>query len=343
MGAWYVWHAGRQKALGVKGKANRKAAVEAWHRLMAGTRPGGPPPAATVPEAPPCLRDLLTEFLRDREGVVKANTHGAYRDCLKPVVDALGSVAASELKPETLVRWSARQGWSDSTRHNVLGAVATAFRWAHAGGVVPVNPLAGLKRPPKASRGANAVVPADSFAKLYGAATPALRALLTLLRETGARPSELSRLTAGDVDFPNAVATLRDHKTARTTGKPRLVFLSAAALTVLLERAEACPAGPLLRNARGGAWTKDGIGLAVRRACKKAGVKAVAYGFRHSFATDALARGVPDATVAALLGHSSTAMLHRNYAHLTAQAQTMREALSKVRGAPDGEPPPLRT
>lgn len=59
---------------------------------------------------------------------------------------------------------------------------------------------------------------------------------------------------------------------------------------------------------------------------------ATAYGYRHAFATEALAAGVPDAHVAALLGHTSTAMLHRHYSHLTHQAQAMRAALERVRG-----------
>ena len=33
--AWYATTNGRSVSLGVKGKANRKPAQEAWHRLMA--------------------------------------------------------------------------------------------------------------------------------------------------------------------------------------------------------------------------------------------------------------------------------------------------------------------
>jgi integrase len=59
----------------------------------------------------------------------------------------------------------------------------------------------------------------------------------------------------------------------------------------------------------------------------------IPYGYRHGFATDALAQGVPDAQVAALLGHSGTAMLHRHYAHRGAKAKVLREALGRVRPA----------
>ncbi len=58
---------------------------------------------------------------------------------------------------------------------------------------------------------------------------------------------------------------------------------------------------------------------------------AAAYGSRHTYATSALAKGVPGATVAALLGHSSTAVLHRHYSHLTSQANVLRNAAALVR------------
>jgi site-specific recombinase XerD len=88
----------------------------------------------------------------------------------------------------------------------------------------------------------------------------------------------------------------------------------------------------LLRNNRGEAWTENAIGLTTRRTRERAGIpQAIAYGLRHSFATDALANGVPDAQVAELLGHSGTAMLHRHYAHLGARAQALRDALGRVR------------
>ena len=40
---------------------------------------------------------------------------------------------------------------------------------------------------------------------------------------------------------------------------------------------------------------------------------------------------MPDAVVAGLLAHGSTAMVHRHYSHLTAKAQAMKDALGKFR------------
>lgn len=58
---------------------------------------------------------------------------------------------------------------------------------------------------------------------------------------------------------------------------------------------------------------------------------ATLFGLRHGFATAVLVNGLPDAWVAALLGHSNTPTLHRHYSYLTAQAKVMWEVVGGVR------------
>jgi integrase len=138
-------------------------------------------------------------------------------------------------------------------------------------------------------------------------------------------------LRADDIDLTQGDAVLTEHKMAHL-GKVRVLFLSAEAVAVLRERLAHRPAGLLFPGEDGKRMTPQAVGCRLRRLCVKAGVKhCIAYGFRHAFATDALANGVPDAQVAALMGHSGTAMLHKRYAHLGARAKALREALGKVR------------
>src|SRR5262249_41639483 len=116
-------------------------------------------------------------------------------------------------------------------------------------------------------------------------------------------------------------------------GKSRVLYLPPEAVALLREQRERYPHGTLLRNRCGKPWTGWAIVKAMQATRERAGLPGkVAYGLRHSFATDALANGVPDAQVAELLGHSGTAMLHRHYAHLTAKARVLRDALDRVRG-----------
>ena len=52
-------------------------------------------------------------------------------------------------------------------------------------------------------------------------ASPAFRLIYSALRQCGARPGELCRVTIAAVDRVNRVIPLEEHKTARKTGKPR--------------------------------------------------------------------------------------------------------------------------
>jgi integrase len=149
---------------------------------------------------------------------------------------------------------------------------------------------------------------------------------------TGARPGEIAGLTAADLDLTKGVALLTNHKTAHL-GKVRVLFLCPEAVAILRKLVVSRPTGLLLPGHEGATekMTPQVIDKRIQRICRKAGVKCFAYQYRHTFATDALSNGVPDAQVAELLGHSGTTMLQRHYAHLGAKARVLREALGRVR------------
>src|SRR3954453_16350978 len=67
---WYATVGGRKVSLGVRGKANRKAAQEAWHRLMA----DGPPAKAEPEPAARTVAEVIDAYLRHQEAKVKAET-----------------------------------------------------------------------------------------------------------------------------------------------------------------------------------------------------------------------------------------------------------------------------
>ena len=97
-----------------------------------------------------------------------------------------------------------------------------ALRWAESTGMIAVNPLKHLKRPARESRGAKSVISENDHKRLCSFANPSLRLLLTLLWETGARPSEIEGLTAADVlgtattPVPAVVATAPTAASATT-------------------------------------------------------------------------------------------------------------------------------
>ncbi|MFI5035774.1 MAG: tyrosine recombinase [Acidimicrobiales bacterium] len=140
------------------------------------------------------------------------------------------------------------------------------------------------------------------------------RALLELLYGTGARVSEVVGLALEDLDF--------DEELILVTGKgsrQRLVPMGAGLRTALVNYLE--PGGRreligeqrptrLFLNSRGGALTRQGVDLIVRRRALAAGIprsRVSAHVFRHSCATHMLAHGADIRVVQELLGHASIA------------------------------------
>jgi integrase len=120
---------------------------------------------------------------------------------------------------------------------------------------------------------------------------------------------------------------------ATRTGRPRLIVLPPPALDVLTKQKEKYQTGYLFRTLSGTPYTCPGLTQAVWRLAERIGRPIWPYSLRQSYATDALAAGIPSAHVAALLGHTSTAMLERTYSHLTAKTQLLKDAAAKVRPA----------
>jgi integrase len=330
---WYTTLEGKKVSLGVRGKDNEKEAIQAWHRLFANGTPQPKAEALPVPMAEPegvNVSKVLSAFLADSEGRVKPKTLHDYRVFLTGFADRFGTLKASALTTTHAEAYARKPTWSGSTQHDFLGILAAAFAWAERTRLIARTPRVGLRKPPKASRGAKTVVSGETVTQLLAHADTEFAALVRFLWLTGCRPSEAGGLTVDDVHWDERCAVLPDHKTAHR-GKARVIYLPDEALAVLREQQAEHPRGYLFRRPTGGRWTTHSITQKFARVSRVAGVKVTAYCLRHSFATDALANGVPDAQVAELLGHSGTTMLHKHYSHLGARAQALREALSKVR------------
>jgi len=327
-GAWYATIDGRSVSLGVGGKGNRKAAHEAFFKLTAAG------PAAMKSKAEDRgVQNLIDAFLADAAGRLKAATLGMYRDHLAVFGKSLGRHSIDRLTPSDVSGWLARLGVSDTTKGIRLRSVSACLGWGVRNGWLDHNPVQRVSRPKSRSRSEVAVIAAGDHARMLAAATPLFRVVLQILHGTGCRPGEVARITAANFYPDSGLVRLNEHK-ADHTGRPRLIFLTPELVAVLKTHAARYPAGPLIRSRAGKPWTARAITQAIRRVRKKAGVKGViAYGYRHTLATDGLANGMPEAHVAALLGHSSTAMLHKHYSHLTSHAGVLRDAAALIRPA----------
>jgi integrase len=278
--AWYCTLDGRKDSLGVRGEENRKQAVSAWHRLMGGLppeTPQKPPQTHETPQADPrpeqkpaSVQSVLMAFLADAEERVSPECLRNYKKHLLPFAARYGSRDAERLTASEAEAYARKPEWSASYRNGMLGSLVSALRWAERERLTPRNPLQGIRKPPKASRGAGALVSADAHARLCEHAEPLFRAFLQLLWLTGARPGEIASLTAEVVDLTQGVAVLTEHKTAHL-GKVRVLFLSAEAVAVLRERIAHRPAGLLFPGEDEQRLTAQAVGCRLRRLCVKAG------------------------------------------------------------------------
>ncbi len=337
--AWYVEVGGTQHFLGrhpdglpEPRKRKRgdpptrppKAIEAAYHRLMASgaARLPGAPHVATV-----C--DLFLDFSQKHHA---AHTYEGYRAFLQDFCETYGTLLGSDLKPLHVTRWlDAHPGWKGS-RRNAVVAVKRAFNWADAEGLLQPNPVKAVKKPPQRRR--DRVLTAGERAEILAAIPDRhFREFVFALLETGARPGEVRTVTAADVNLELGVWTLAEHKTAKKTGRPRVVYLTPAMVELSRRLVGQYPDGPLFRGPRSKrGFTRNGVRCRFRnlraRLPHLAGV--ISYTMRHSYATQALVNGVGVAQVAELLGHVDTGMVMQHYAHLAADVRHMRDAAMRA-------------
>lgn len=265
---WYATLEGKKVSLKVHGKENEAEAVRAWHRLMGGmpldapSMPlaASPKPLKASSEAKPAsIQEVIDGFLADADGRVSSGCLRNYRLFLLPFAERYGKRSAEALTVAEAEAYSRKPKWGASYRNGFLGSLVSAFRWAERTRLIIRSPLNGIRKPPKASRGAKALVSAEAHAKLLNEASPFMKAILQLLWLTGARPGEIASLKAEDVDIANRLIVLTEHKTSYL-GKSRMVFLSDEAMGILRERIALHPKGLLFRGKKGCRITSIAIG-----------------------------------------------------------------------------------
>ena len=252
----------------------------------------------------------------------------AYRRDLTALREWLGRPLAS-LTTEELERYLAEQraaGRATATIARRTAAVRTFFRHLVLLGARADNPAAAVELPRKTRTLPRTLSPAEAERLVEAAAgtTPkALRdsALVELLYGAGLRVGEAVGLERTNVDL--------DRRLVRCVGKgakERVVPLgrpAAEALRRYLARGrpylDRRHRPELFLNAQGGALTRAGAFLILRRLAEKAGLEPERihpHLLRHSFATHLLEGGADLRSVQEMLGHADLATTEL-YTHVT--------------------------
>ncbi|BCS94122.1 Tyrosine recombinase XerA [Metallosphaera sp. J1] len=187
-------------------------------------------------------------------------------------------------------RTTDRRGRSATIRSYVI-AVRRFLKWLGVNVRPPVPRIRGPERV--------ALREEDITALLSACKRLRDKVIISLLVDTGLRSSELLSLKRGDVDLDRMVIRVRETK----NGEERIVFFTSRTATLLKQylrktRVESDQNDPLFN------MTYQALYKLIKRLGKRVGLTWLRpHILRHTFATNAIRRGIPLPAVQRLMGH----------------------------------------
>ncbi|MFO0881789.1 MAG: site-specific integrase [Gemmataceae bacterium] len=334
--AWVTRAGGKLKIL-AKGPKNSQTESEAWDAFYAYmAKLGNPVEGVTLPSLTlGQLADKFDDWL-EREveaGRSRPRTLAYYREYIQKFLDAVGgNRAASGVRTHEVEMY--KTNWQS------VQAVQRLYNWGVEMGLLTENPVRSVKKPDLGQR--QRVLTGDEEAKMLEGTDRHFRPFLLCMLHTIARPQEVRSLQWKHLvlePVPMFVLTefkarkrRKDHKTA-----VRRIMLDetiVALLETIAEQRNPCPDDFVFLNRHRKPWTANAVRCRMRRLREKLGLdvddngeKVVAYTLRHTAATRACTRGVPDRVLADLMGHTSTSTTAR-YQH--PQLNHLAEAIKRA-------------
>lgn len=275
---------------------------------------------------------FATEWLASHGPKLKAKTVTDYEQHLRlHILPALGAKTVAGLTFSDVNGLHAKMAGTPRAANYALAILHAVMRHAVRTGLRGDNPCQNVTRYPerKCERFLSPAERARALDAIEAATRTGIIGMLAaaglkLLLFTGARKGEIRAARWSNVDWDRRIIRLADSKTG-----PRTVFLNEMAMDVLrsLPRTGVHIIGGH-RLFLSKAWMR------VRQTCGLEDVRT--HDLRHSYASAALAAGVPLAMVGRLLGHRRASTTER-YAHLAAEDIG---AAGDVVGAALAMPPP---
>lgn len=307
--SWYCSVNGKQIPLG----KSKTEALQKFYELM-GRKDDLRSDLSTVYE-------LTQTYLDWCEKNRKPGTYYNQLHYLKSLIESIGKrLRVGELRKHHITKWLEDKAWTSSSKNDAVSVIKRAFNWALEEGYLTYSPIAKLRKHPKKRR--DVFYSADQWAQIRNAASGPIVDFLDFLWSTGCRPQEARILEARHVVGEVVIFAADESKGEKYQ---RVLFLTPESQTIVERLAEKYPTGPLFRNRRGRAWTKDAVKCALTRVSKVVGFRVLAYGARHSYATNALLNNVDPISVSHLMGHRSPAMVAQVYSHLAQNHEFLKK------------------
>jgi integrase len=285
----------------------------------------------------------------------RTGSYNIFKDRLATAILEFGQIPIRDLKAMHVTAWldKMQQGrvvkvgrkgrqyerfcrWGPTSRRMAAQALLTSLNWAVKQGMITKNPLTkeALDLDRVVGRSQDYVVRPGEHEALVTLAKSYFGELLAVLAATGCRPGELYHATAANYDESLQALVYKArpeddmyvHKTARKTGKDRVIYLPEPEAVVVARLVTKYPRGPLFRSGSGKRWNDQAVYehlKRLRRRLKLTG-KMIPYSYRHTYATHWLLSGRSIKVLADLLGNS-VAMLEKHYSHLEVDPAVMRK------------------
>jgi integrase len=244
---------------------------------------------------------------------------------LKSLIEHVGKrLKPTNLTPAIVKKWVASHDtWGSTSQSDAIGVAQRLLNWAVEEEHIETNSIRGMKKPRRKRR--DIVYTPDQWTAIRKQTNGSLLDLLDFLWSTGCRPKEARTLEACHIHGETVIFPGDESK-----GEFARVIFLIPEMKKLLDR-NMKKHGPLFLNSHGTPWKKDAIVRRLRRISQKVGFRVIAYGARHSFATNALINEVDPISVAHLMGHKSQKMVAEVYSHLATNPAFLRtQALKSV-------------
>lgn len=287
------------------------------------------------------VEDVFYAYLKSKQftPINAAHTISHARPCLAEIgMVQVADLTAAHMRKMVAVFKAA--GLKQNGINRKVSIVKAALTWAEGEELAGPNPIARFSCP----RGEDEKIVPPSPAevrRILAVAPPHVHRAVLLSFYLGVRvgTSELFGITWENVDMERGVVHVRSARKNKAVAWRELGISAALAPFLLTWGTLDGWTGPLVH------YEGHAIGH-MRRAwastLEAAGITRplTPYSLRHAFATYALSAGADVGAVAKVMGHSSTAMIHRNYQHvLDSQRRQVMESLPDLLGTQLGTQP----
>ena len=313
--SWYCSIKGRQISLG----KDREAAHKKFHTLMADQ--------SLLSAEITTIYELSQTYLDWCEKNRKKGTYDLHLRYLKSFIGAIGKqMRPAQLKVHHVTKWHESLGVGSTTQNDAVKIVQRLLNWSVEQDYISANPVRGMKRPKRMRR--DIFYTHDQWKQIMSHANGPLVDLLDFLYMTGCRPQEARCIEARHVNGDLIIFPIDESKGEQES---RVIYMIPKAKAIVDRLAKENPTGVVFRNSKGTPWTKNSIKCRLTRITKKVGFRVIAYGARHSWATNALVDGgVDPISVAHLMGHRDTTMVSRVYSHIAKNPDFLRKQAAKA-------------